>query len=130
MSTLARKIPSPEPNAESREYWAAANEGRLLLKRCTDCGDPFHYPRAICPFCGSDRTEWSEAKGTGTIYTFSVMRRAEPPYCIAFVTLDEGVSVMTNIVDCDFDRVRIGDAVRVTFEASASGQKVPMFAKT
>ena len=57
------------------------------------------------------------------------MRRAQPPYCIAFVTLDEGVTMMTNIVDCDFDQVRIGDAVRVSFQPSDSGQMVPMFAK-
>lgn len=126
MSTT-RKIPSPEPNIETKEYWAAAQEGKLLLKRCTGCGEHFHYPRAICPFCDNGETEWTEAKGTGKIYTFSVMRRVPAPYCIAFVTLDEGVTMMSNIVDCDFDAVRIGDRVQVTFRPSDNGQAVPMF---
>ena len=66
-----------------------------------------HYPRAICPFCFSDKTEWSEASGKGTIYTYSVMRRAPVPYAIAYVTLDEGPTMMTNIVDCDLDKLEV-----------------------
>lgn len=128
MSTM-RRIPSPEPNAETRPYWDAAKEGRLLLKRCTACGEPFHYPRENCPFCDSGETVWSEANGDGTVYSYSVMRRAEPPYCIAFVTLAEGVTMMSNIVDCDLDAVRIGDDVKVVFKPSADGQPVPMFTK-
>ncbi len=124
-----RKIPSPEPNTETRPYWDAAKEGRLLVKRCTACGEPFHYPREICPFCDSSETVWSEAKGDGTVYSYSIMRRAEPPYCIAFVTLAEGITMMSNIVDCDIDAVRIGDPVKVVFKPSADGQPVPMFTK-
>ena len=61
---------------------------------------------AFCPYCFSDKLEWKQASGKGKIYTFSVMRRAPEPYVIAYVTLDEGVSMMTNIVDCDFDKVK------------------------
>jgi uncharacterized OB-fold protein len=87
------------------------------------------YPRGICPFCLSDKVSWQEAKGTGTIYTFSVTRRGGPvPYCIAYVTLDEGVSMMTNIVDCDLDTVRCGQKVKVTFKKSEGGTSIPMFA--
>ena len=88
-----------------------------------------HYPRGICPFCLSDKVSWQEARGTGKIYTFSITRRGGPvPYCIAYVTLDEGVSMMTNIVDCDLDTIRIGQPVKVTFKKSAGGISVPMFA--
>lgn len=69
-----------------------------------------------------------EAKGSGTIYTCSVLRRGVPePYCIAYVTLEEGVSMLTNIVDCDLDAVRIGQKVKVVFKPSESGAPVPMF---
>lgn len=62
------------------------------------------------------------------IYSYSIMRRGVPiPYCIAYVTLDEGVTMMTNIVDCDLDRVRIGQAVRVVFKTSVGGVAVPLF---
>ena len=68
-----------------------------------------------------------QASGNGTIYTYSVMRRAPVPYAIAYVTLQEGVSMMTNIVDCDLDKIKIGQAVRLVFKPSESGQPVPMF---
>jgi uncharacterized OB-fold protein len=123
-----RKIPAPAINPENKPYFEAANAGRLLVKKCGACSEYHHYPRAICPHCFSDKTEWTEAKGTGTVYTCSVLRRGVPePYCIAYVTLDEGVSMMTNIVDCDLDAVKIGMKVKVVFKDSDGGAKVPMF---
>jgi uncharacterized OB-fold protein len=123
-----RKIPAPAVNPENKPYFDAANAGSLLVKKCGACGEYHHYPRAICPHCFSDKTAWTEAKGTGTIYTCSVLRRGVPePYCIAYVTLDEGVSMMTNIVDCDLDTVKIGMKVKVVFKESDGGPKLPMF---
>jgi uncharacterized OB-fold protein len=123
-----RKIPAPALNAESKPYYDAAAQGKLLVRRCAACGEFHHYPRAICPFCFSDRTEWREAKGSGTIYTYSILRRGVPvPYCIAYVTLAEGVTMLTNIVDCDLDTIRIGQKVRVVFKPSDGGPPVPMF---
>jgi hypothetical protein len=55
------------------------------------------------------------------------MRRVSPPYALAYVTLDEGVSMMTNIVECDFDAIRIGQRVRVVFVPTEGGPPVPMF---
>ncbi|HVL59413.1 MAG TPA: Zn-ribbon domain-containing OB-fold protein [Burkholderiaceae bacterium] len=123
-----RTIAAPVVEASDRPFWDAAAAGRLLLKRCGDCGRTHFYPRPLCPFCSSDRTEWCEAAGTGTVYTFSVMRRGTPvPYAIAYVTLDEGVTMLTNLVDCDLDAIRIGDRVRVVFKPSDGGPPVPMF---
>ncbi len=113
-------------NAENQAFFEAARAGRLLLKRCTACGEPHYYPRAACPFCASARTEWIEAKGRGTLYSSSVMRRAEQPSAIAYVTLEEGVSMLTGLVDCDFDRLRIGAAVRVVFRPQGD-LVIPMF---
>lgn len=128
MTTAARKIVAPVPNGENQRYFDAAAEGRLLLKRCAACGEFHFYPRAICPLCFSDRTEWQPACGRATIYTYSVMQRGVPvPYVIAYVTLAEGVTMLTNIVDCDFAAVRIGQAVRVVFKPSEGGPLVPMF---
>lgn len=107
-------------------YWAAARDGRLLLKRCQDCGKLHYYPRAHCPFCLSDRCEWVEASGAGTIYSWSVERRAQPPYAIAFVTLAEGPTLLTNIVDCDLDGLAIGQPVTLRFE-ERDGAPTPVF---
>ena len=128
MSVKERKIPAPTVYPETQVYWEAAVQGKLMIKRCAACGEYHHYPRSICPFCFSDKTEWREAAGKGEIYTYSVMRRLEIPYAIAYVTLEEGVSMMTNIVDCDLDTIRIGQKVRVVFRPSDGGPPVPMFA--
>jgi len=123
-----RKIPPPAVNAENQPFFEAAARGVLYVKFCNGCGSFHHYPRAICPFCASDRTEWREARGTGTIYACSVLRRGGPePYCIAYVTLDEGVSMLTNIVDCDLDALKIGRKVKVVFKPTDGGPPVPMF---
>jgi hypothetical protein len=127
MATAERKIPAPPPNPETKAFWEAASQGKLLIKRCKACGQAHYYPRALCPFCGSDATEWQAAVGSGTVYSYSVMRRAEVPYAIAYVTLDEGVTMMTNLVDCSLDAIRIGQRVRVVFKPTEGGAPVPMF---
>ena len=114
-------------NAENKPFFDAAREGKLLVGHCWACNEYHYYPRAVCPFCASERTEWVAAKGNGWIYSYSVMRRVAQPYAIAYVTLHEGVTMLTNLVDCDFDRVSIGDPVRVVFKSAASGETVPMF---
>ncbi len=106
---------------------AVLTDGKLLVKRCRDCGEHHHYPRDGCPFCGSLNTEWRQARGQGTIYSFSVMRRAEVPYVVAYVTLDEGPSMMTNIVDADADALCIGQRVAVRFQPSEGGPPLPVF---
>ena len=120
------KIPSPPVNPENKPFFDAAREGKLLLGKCSACQELHYYPRAICPFC-SGKTELVAAKGTGKIYSYSVMRRVAEPYAIAYVTLDEGVTMLTNMVDCDLERLRIGDPVRLVFKAAEGGEMIPMF---
>ena len=123
-----RKLADPLLNVGDERYFEAAKQGKLLLKKCSACGQVHYFPRGICPFCFSSKVDWLEAKGTGTIYSYSVSRRAGPiPYCIAYVTLDEGVTMMTNIVDCDLDAIRIGQRVKVVFKPTDGGPPVPMF---
>jgi uncharacterized OB-fold protein len=123
----ARKIPAPIVTSETQGFWSAAREGRFVVPTCDACDKAHWYPRAICPFCGSDKVQWRNASGRGTIYTFSIMRRAKEPYAIAYVTLAEGPTMMTNLVDCDFDKLSIGQAVNVVFKDTEGGPPVPMF---
>ncbi len=121
-------LKAPDVLPDNAAFWEAAGEGRLLLRHCTTCGKPHWYPRALCPSCLGD-TEWKSASGLGEIYSFSVTRRAGPnPYCIAYVRLDEGVTMMTHIVDTDLDTVRIGQRVKVRFAQTDGGPPVPVFA--
>ena len=129
MSPQERKIAAPPMNPEIQPFFDAATQGKLMVKRCAACGQSHHYPRALCPHCGSDRTEWREASGQGTIYSYSVMRRVTVPYAIAYVTLPEGVTMLTNIVDCDLDGLRVGQAVKVVFKPTDGGPPVPMFTR-
>jgi uncharacterized OB-fold protein len=127
-ATLSRKIPAPAVTIESKPFWDAAKEGRFLIKKCNDCNEAHWYPRALCPFCFSDKTEWVESRGEGVIYTFSVMRRSPTgPYAIGYVTLDEGPAVLTNFVDCTPDQLKIGLRVKVKFQDTENGPPVPVF---
>lgn len=121
-----RKIPAPMINPETEPFWAAAKEGRFLLPYCVDTGKAFWYPRQVSPFT-LGKVEWKESKGTGTIYSVSVMKRAPEVYAIAYVKLDEGCTMMTNIVDCDFDKVAIGDRVQITWKPAEDGTPYPQF---
>jgi uncharacterized OB-fold protein len=118
---------TPESNPDTKPFFAAAAAGRFVVRKCTACNQVHWYPRAICPFCFSDKLEWVPASGKGTIYSFSVMKRAEAPYTIAYVTLEEGPTMMTNIVDCDFDNLRIGQPVRMVFRPTEGGPPMPTF---
>lgn len=125
---LQRVPPDPPLYPDNAEFWAGTAAGKLLVRHCASCHKPHWYPRPQCPLCMSDQTVWKESAGTGSIYTFSVCRRVGPqPFVIAYVRLDDGVTMLTNIVDCDFDAIRIGDRVRVVMQASESGVIVPMF---
>ena len=122
-----RIFPAPPVNVEYEEFWSKANNGKLLLPRCMDTNQFFWYPRKISPFTLSANIEWVEAAGKGVIYTFSVMRRADPQYVIAYVRLVEGITMMTNIVECDPDSLEVGQPVELLMQKSENGQKIPVF---
>ena len=124
---MTRRMAKPLVLPETAAYWQAANEGRLLVKHCTACGEFHHYPRDICPFCLSDATEWTAASGTGTVYAFSTMGVGDDAYTLAYVTLDEGPTMMTNLVGAPPAAFQIGQRVKVTFQPSDGGPAVPMF---
>jgi uncharacterized OB-fold protein len=117
-------LPAPDPS--TKDWWAAAKDGRLLVTRCRACTRAHHYPRPFCPHCWSEDVEWEAASGRGTVYTFSTVRVNDlppfgdkVPYTVAIVELDEGPRLMTNLVDCEPEDVRIGMPVEVTFREQA-----------
>lgn len=131
--TSSLPAPAPPVTLETQPFWDATAEGRLVLPRCDACATVIWYPRAFCPACGSTEVSWIDAAGTGTVYSFTVVRKGQgayreaAPYVVAYVELDEGPRVMTNIVGCDPDTVRIGMAVTVTFYATDKGTALPRF---
>jgi uncharacterized OB-fold protein len=131
-------LPAPVVNADSAPYWEGARQGKLLLQRCGDCGTLRFFPRYLCTACGSDRTDWVEASGRGTVHSFTIVHRAafpefqaRTPYVVALIDLEEGPRMMTNIVGDDALDVAIGDPVIVEFEPRGTdGAKVPQFRRS
>jgi uncharacterized protein len=129
-------LPSPVANADSLPYWTAARERRLVIRKCKACGELHFMPRHLCPTCWSDQLEWVQAKGTGSVHSFTVVRRASDPafvsrvpYVVALVELDEGPRMMANILGSDALEVKIGDRVQVTFEDRGEGALLPQFTR-
>ncbi|WP_256432952.1 OB-fold domain-containing protein [Martelella soudanensis] len=96
------------------------------IRVCGDCGSANYYPRPHCAECFGTNQSWKECSGFGHIYAVSVTRRGAEPYAIAFVTLEEGPRLLTNIVDCDLDALRIDQKVQLTFR-ELSGGLAPCF---
>ena len=125
--------PSPPVTPETKPFWDAAAEGRLVLPRCTTCQTVIWYPRAFCPECHTEGVEWIEASGQGSVYSFSITRKGDgawrevAPYVLAYVELDEGPRLLTNVVGCAPDDVAIGQRVSVTFADTGKGSALPRF---
>lgn len=115
--------PVPEPDEASKPWFDAAMEGRLMLMRCLDCGQARLPARMHCDHCLSERTEWFQASGRGTVRTFAVMHQryhpafaAEIPYNIAVVELEEGPRIPSNLVGVPNEEIKVGMPVMVEFE--------------
>lgn len=117
-------------------FFAGLEQQKLLIPYCKSCGKAHFYPRSACPHCWSeDAYDWREAKGTGVIHTFTIVRNNPPPifvprlpFTVAIIELDEGVRLLSNIVDQD-ESVAIGDKVQVSF-VERDGQTLPLFRRS
>jgi uncharacterized OB-fold protein len=131
---MANRLDLPTVEDESRPYWEAAKQGRLLIKRCNACGEVHHYPRPFCPTCWSEDVEWLEVSGRGTLYTYSVVFRNDTPpfnewgrYVPAVVELEEGPRLMTNIIDAEPESLFVDMPVEVAFRDLTDDWAAPIF---
>jgi uncharacterized protein len=115
--------PIPTPTLETRPYWEGCSRHELRIQKCAACGNHQFYPRLYCSNCFSDKVEWVRVSGQGKVSTFTIVRRPvspafkdDLPYVVALVKLDEGPTMMTNIVGCAPEKVAIDMPVEVTFE--------------
>jgi len=128
------KKPIPIVNPWARPFWKAAREGKLIIQQCKDCGRHIFYPRIACIHCSSEKVDWVQASGKGTVYSYTVVESNAPsafiqdmPYVVAVVRLEEGVQMLTNIVGCDPYQVRCDMPVQVTFEKLDDEFSLPKF---
>lgn len=129
---LTRNI--PVSTAETAEYWAGCARHELMIQRCMDCSTHQFYPRIMCTTCSGKSLEWVRASGRATVKSFTIVRRAvseayaaEVPYVVALVALAEGPTMMTNIIDCKVEEVRMSMPVEVVFDDWAEGVSIPKF---
>lgn len=121
--TKTYRKPLPHIDEEMRPWWEATQRHELYLQKCRQCGDMRFHTRAICPSCLSSNTEWVRSNGKGKLYTFTVTYqnqaagfRESLPYLMAWVELDEGVKMLSNVVDCPPEQAKIGMPVEVVFD--------------
>ncbi len=118
-----KPLPRPLNPDLTRPFWEAAKRHELVLPRCTRCGRYHFYPREICPYCFAQRLEWVPVSGRGRVYTYTVIHQPENrafrddvPYVHAIVRLEEGVLMLTNIVECPIEEVRVDMPVVAVFD--------------
>lgn len=131
-SPAAKPVPAITPALEP--FFHAARERRLVMQRCSGCGTRRFPPREICSRCLSRDSQWTPSSGRGTIVTFNVMHQVyhpgfagEVPYAVVLVELDDGGRLVSNLLDCPVERIRIGMPVEVVFDAVGDEVALPKF---
>lgn len=134
MSTLPN--PAPLVTQANKAFWDATAEGRFQLQRCNACDTVLWFPRRHCPSCWTENISTFDASGKGIIYSFAVIRKGAMlykeagPFVVAYVELAEGPRVMTNIVECDVDAVKVGMPVEVVWHDTGQGNALYRFRPT
>ncbi|MCP5182179.1 MAG: Zn-ribbon domain-containing OB-fold protein [Pseudomonadales bacterium] len=134
MTDAKRPLPDAE-EADTRAFWQATKAHRLSYQQCRQCNTVVFYPRAHCTGCTNGELEWKDSAGSGTVYTYSVVRqsyhpffRGLAPYIVAWIDLDEGPRLVSNLIGVDTpDLSLIGRRVTVVWEDHET-LAVPLFA--
>jgi hypothetical protein len=132
------RLKDPAADERSRPFWDAALQGRLVASRCDRCQTFLLPAQPFCFHCQHDTFTWVELPGTGTIYTYTVVRhplapqlKDVVPFVSGVVELDgtqgAGARMIANIVDVDPEAVRIGDKVKIRFDRVSDTYAVPRF---
>ena len=124
--------PAPVVTDDSAVFWDAAAGHRLVAQRCASCGILRHPPRPMCPHCQSLRSEPAQLSGRGTLYSYAVLHYPQNPafsypVLAALVDLDEGIRVVSNLVEVEPARIEIGMPLEVTFAPAGGDSSVPVF---
>jgi uncharacterized OB-fold protein len=135
-SEEAARKPLPSPDADTAEFWRGLREGRLLLQHCADCGGMQYYQQAACRACGGEHLTHRAASGRGTVHSFSVVHRApgpafkaDVPYAVLLVELEEGPRMISTYVDGSPDDVGFDMPVMLAFDKITEEVTLPRFRK-
>ena len=131
--------PVPRPDRVTQPFWDSVKAHAMSIQRCGACGRYVFYPRGHCPACFGRDLEWRPVSGRGVVHAFTIVHyhptpvfRADTPYVVALIELEEGVRMMSNLVDVTPDprHVRVGLPVEVVYEDVTPGLTLPKFRPT
>jgi len=132
--TTGAQIPLPHVHPWNRPFFEGGLAGKLTLQKCRNCGEIVYYPRVACPECLSTEYDWVDLSGRGTVYSYSIVWRPQHPaflpmvpIVLAAIHLEEGPLIVSNIVNCPEEEVKIGMLVRVVFERVSEHIALPKF---
>ena len=126
--------PLPHPSVDTQPYWDGLNAHQLRLQHCAACGKVRHYPRPVCDVCWSMQVVWQDASGKGRVHSWTVTHhafhpgfKAELPYTLVTVDLDEDVRMNARLRGLDPTELRVGLPVRIDFERVTDDVTLPVF---
>lgn len=127
-------IPMPPMLWDNMGFWEGIKGHELVFQKCKQCDAWAHPPRPMCPRCRSLEKEWSPSTGKGIICSWVTYRQSlhpgfKVPYSVVLVELEEGVRVVSNMVDVKPEEIYIGMPVEVVFEDVAEDLTLPKFKK-
>ena len=128
--------PVPEPTRDSKPYWDALRDGRLVVQQCAACGKLRHYPRPVCDACYSMDATWRPLSGRGTVHSWTVVHhpfhpgfKSDLPYVLATVDLAEGVRMIAQLRGVPPDAVTVGLPVTMVPEPVTDELTLPVFVR-
>jgi uncharacterized OB-fold protein len=133
-SAVETAKPLPEMEGLTKEFYDFCRQGALHFQRCSDCNAWRHVPREMCAECGSWEWTWEASSGRGKIFSWTVVARAlhpafreDTPYAPVIVEMDEGVRLLSQVVDCSSGELAIDMPVEVCFEEVTPDVTLPKF---
>ena len=129
---MSDMIPLPRPTETSQPHWDGCKQGELLVQQCTDCNAYVFIPQESCTGCQGSNLHWVKSSGKGVLYSYTIVFRPqriefEVPYVVAIVELEEGWHMLSNLIECDLDAVKVGMSVEVSFKKMTEEITLPMF---
>lgn len=126
--------PLPLMEGLAKEFYTWCQQRELRFQRCTDCSTWRHVPRELCPVCGSWQWQWQRSSGRGTVFTWTTVARAlhpafqqDAPYAPVVIEMEEGVRLVSAVIDCPPEQLQIGMPVDVVFDAVTPEITLPKF---
>jgi uncharacterized OB-fold protein len=126
--------PLPTLQGHTKDFYAWCKKHELRFQRCTACRAWRHVPRELCAECGSWDWEWERSSGRGTVFTWTVAERPlHPafadalPHASVVVAMDEGVRVLSEVVECPPSALAIDMPVEVVFDDVTPAVTLPKF---